>query len=163
MGARRGDLHSIHARGAGVVRPRLFRGIYSSARTGSSTTRWGMMTSSAEDCWRLSAECGRWAAECRDSAARIAFRQMATAWSRLAFSEDFASPADERIVSASFESSEPIPAAKAAPSPVVLSEAEVDDVGKYDHTGRAGTEKISDFSRQQERLSLPSPTRFPLR
>jgi hypothetical protein len=34
------------------------------------------MTSSAEDCWKLSAECGRWAAECRDSAARIAFRQM---------------------------------------------------------------------------------------
>jgi hypothetical protein len=86
---------------------------------------------------------------------------MATAWSRLAFSEELASPANERIVSASFESSEPIPAANAAASPVVLSE--VGDVGKYDHTGRANTEKISDFSRQQERLSLPSPTRFPLR
>jgi hypothetical protein len=121
------------------------------------------MTSSAEDCWRLSAECGRWAAECRDSAARVAFRQMALAWSRLAFGEEFASPPDERIVSASFESSEPIPAADAAPSPVVLSEAEVGDVGRYDPTGQTSTEKISDFSRQQGRLSLPSPTRFPLR
>jgi hypothetical protein len=55
---------------------------------------------------------------------------MATAWSRLAFSEELASPADERIVSASFESSEPIPAANTAPPPVVLSEAEVDDVGE---------------------------------
>jgi len=80
---------------------------------------------------------------------------MATAWSRLAFSEEFASPAHERIDPASFESSEPIPAANAAPSPEML--------GKYNYMSRASTEKISDFSRQQERLSLPSPTRFPLR
>jgi hypothetical protein len=82
---------------------------------------------------------------------------------------------DERIDPASFECSEPIPAENAAPSPVVPPtenekaaadrnlDAEVDDVGKYDHTSRASTEKISDFSWQQGRLSLPSPTRFPLR
>jgi hypothetical protein len=88
---------------------------------------------------------------------------MATAWSRLAFSEEFASSAHGQIDSASFESAEPIPAANAAPSPEILSEAEVDDLGKYDHTSRASTEKISDFSRQQERLSLLTPTRFPFR
>ena len=49
------------------------------------------------------------------SAARIAFRQMATAWSRLAFSEELASPANERIVSASFESSEPFSSSERRP------------------------------------------------
>ena len=38
------------------------------------------METSAEACWRLSKACGQWAVESRDSAARIAFRQMATAW-----------------------------------------------------------------------------------
>jgi hypothetical protein len=120
----------------------------------------GVMTSSAEDCWRLSNECGRWAAECRDGAARKAFRQMATAWSRLAFSEEFAHPTHEQIEPVSVESSQPVPAANATPSPVLLSEAEVNDVGKYDRTS---IEKISDSSRQQERLSLPPPTRFRFR
>jgi hypothetical protein len=55
-----------------------------------------MMTSSAEECWRLSRDCGRWAAETRDGSARLAFRQMATAWGRLAFSEEFTSPDDEK-------------------------------------------------------------------
>jgi hypothetical protein len=85
---------------------------------------------------------------------------MATAWSRLGFSEEFASPTHGQIDPASVESSEPVPAANAAPSPVMLSEAEVNDVGKYD---RANIEKTSDFSRQQERLSLPPPTRFRFR
>jgi hypothetical protein len=58
---------------------------------------------------------------------------MATAWSRLAFSEEFASPAHERIDPAS----EPIPAANAAPSPEMLSEAELHNVEKYDHTSRS--------------------------
>jgi len=35
--------------------------------------------------------------ESRDGAARIAFRQMATAWARLAFNEEFTTPLDERI------------------------------------------------------------------
>jgi hypothetical protein len=56
-----------------------------------------MMTSSAEECWRLSRDCGRWAAETRDGAARLAFRQMASASGRLAFSEEFTSPGDEQI------------------------------------------------------------------
>ena len=50
------------------------------------------METSAEACWRLSKACGQWAVESRDSAARIAFRQMATAWARLAFNEEFTSP-----------------------------------------------------------------------
>ena len=112
------------------------------------------MTSSADDCWRLSKDCGRWAAECRDSATRIAFRQMATAWSRFAFSEEFASPSDQRIDQAALESSDPTPAANAAPSPVVLSESEIDDAVKYDQTARGSTKKI--FSHlEQELLSQP--------
>jgi hypothetical protein len=47
------------------------------------------MTSPAEDCWRLSKDCGQWAVESRDGAARLAFRQMAAAWARLAFNEEF--------------------------------------------------------------------------
>jgi len=59
-----------------------------------------MMTSSAEDCWRLSKDCGQWAVDSRDGAARLAFRQMATAWARLAFNEELASPAaDEKAAS----------------------------------------------------------------
>ena len=64
-----------------------------------------------EACWRLSKACGQWAVESRDSAAREAFRQMATAWGRLAFNEEFTSPLDERIdPPPSSESSEPTPA-----------------------------------------------------
>jgi len=55
------------------------------------------METSAEACWRLSKACGQWAVESRDSAARIAFRQMATEWARLAFNEEFISPVGERI------------------------------------------------------------------
>jgi hypothetical protein len=61
------------------------------------TKQVSMMTSSAEECWRLSRDCGQWAAETRDGAARSAFRQMATAWGRLAFNEEFTSPVDEQI------------------------------------------------------------------
>jgi len=57
------------------------------------------METSAEACWRLSKACGQWAEESRDTAARIAFRQMATAWARLAFNEEFISPVDERAQS----------------------------------------------------------------
>ena len=46
------------------------------------------METSAEACWRLSKACGQWAVESRDNAARIAFRQMATEWARLAFNEE---------------------------------------------------------------------------
>jgi hypothetical protein len=46
------------------------------------------METSTEACWRLSKACGQWAVESRDSAVRIAFRQMATAWARLAFNEE---------------------------------------------------------------------------
>jgi hypothetical protein len=61
---------------------------------------------------------------------------MATAWSRFAFSEEFASPSDQRIDQAALESSDPTPAANAAPSPVVLSEGEIDGAGKYDQTAQ---------------------------
>ena len=61
-----------------------------------------MMETSAEACWRLSKACGQWAVESRDSAARIAFRQMATEWARLAFNEEFISPVGEQIDPPSF-------------------------------------------------------------
>ena len=59
------------------------------------TNRVRTMTSSAEDCWRLSRDCGRWAAETRDGTARLAFRQMSTAWGRLAYSEEFTAPVEQ--------------------------------------------------------------------
>ena len=96
----------------------------------ASTTRLGMMTSSAEDCWRLSRECGRWAAEIRDSAARLAFRQMATAWARLAFAEEFTSPTGEQKGALNSENDEITPAGKLAlsllvpPSEIALPEGE---------------------------------------
>ena len=65
------------------------------------------METSAEACWRLSKACGQWAVESRDSAARIAFRQMATAWARLVQLEN---PVSERIDPPSSESSEATPA-----------------------------------------------------
>jgi hypothetical protein len=67
------------------------------------------METSAEACWRLSKACGQWAVESRDSAARIAFREMATAWARLAFNEEFTSPVDERIDPPTSENSEATP------------------------------------------------------
>jgi hypothetical protein len=137
----------------------------------ATTTRLGVMTTSAEDCWRLSGDCSRWAMESGDSAARLAFRQMATAWARLAFSEEFASPAaDEHFDPTSSETSEPIQAENATSSPVVppptVSErgaadsnhpAEV-DVGNYDHTTRAN--KTPDLSWRHKRLSLRSRIPF---
>jgi hypothetical protein len=134
-----------------------------------------VMTSLANDCWRLSGYCSRWAQESRDNATRLAFRQMAQVWAQLAFSEEFTNPADEWIAPqssessqapaenpgdertdpAGLESSEPIPAENAAPSPVVpLTENEIDDVGKCDPTRRASTEKISKWAR----AGLPAVT-----
>jgi hypothetical protein len=115
------------------------------------TTRSGMMTSSAETCWRLSRDCGQWAAESRDSAARLAFRQMARAWARVAFSEEFTPAVDERIDPPSSESSEPTPAEKQASSllmpPSENAEPEVNS--------------SRDWRTARERLSLPLPTLFP--
>ena len=67
------------------------------------------METSAEACWRLSKACGQWAVESRDSAARIAFRQMATEWARLAFNEEFRSPVGEQIDPPTSENSEVTP------------------------------------------------------
>jgi hypothetical protein len=64
------------------------------------------MRSIADECWRLSADCSHWAEETQDNAARLAFRQMATAWAGLAFSQDFVLPTDERTGPTSSESSE---------------------------------------------------------
>jgi hypothetical protein len=70
------------------------------------------METSAEACWRLSKACGQWAVESRDSAARTAFRQMATEWARLAFNEEFISPVGERIDPPSSESFPRLPQSK---------------------------------------------------
>jgi hypothetical protein len=126
------------------------------------------MTSSAKDCWRLSGDCSRWAVESRDNAARLAFRQMATAWAQLAFNEEFTSPAaDEDIGPPKSESSEHSPVENAASSSVVpptINEkggadcnpaAEV-DVQNYDQPTRGSTDQVPDSSWQNKRLSLPS-------
>ena len=102
------------------------------------------METSAEACWRLSKACGQWAVESRDSAAREAFRQMATAWGRLAFNEEFASPLDERIdPPPSSESSEPTPAEILASSLLTPS------------SENAQPEVQRDWTRPHKRLSLP--------
>lgn len=71
------------------------------------------MPSAADDCWRLSADCSHWAEESRDNAARLAFRQMATAWAGLADSQAFVLPTDEQV---SPTSSEAIPLARSEPA-----------------------------------------------
>ncbi len=123
------------------------------------------MPSVADDCWGLSADCSHWAEESRDNAARLAFRQMATAWAGLAFSQDFALPTDEQVRPTSPEGSDVAPVENMA-SPDVeneqiapISDAEV-DVERHEQTTRAGT---NNSSGQTERLSLPSPIPFPKR
>ena len=95
------------------------RGHFSGARRASHRLvqrERGVMTSSAEDCWRLSEDCSRWAVESRDSTARSAFRQMATAWAQLASSQEFISTvADEHTN----QIPGPLPAEKAASSQAV--------------------------------------------
>jgi hypothetical protein len=76
-----------------------------------------MMETSAEACWRLSKACGQWAAESRDTGARIAFREMARGWARLAFTEEFTSPAGERIDSQKSEASPAKLLASSLPAP----------------------------------------------
>lgn len=66
------------------------------------------MTSTAENCCRLSRDCGQWAVESRDNAVRVAFRQMSKGWARVAFSEEFTPAADERIEPLKSESAETI-------------------------------------------------------
>jgi hypothetical protein len=102
-----------------------------------------MMETSAEACWRLSKACGQWAVESRDSAARIAFRQMATAWARLAFNEEFTSPVDERIDPPTSENSEATPVEILASS-LLTPPSE-----------NAQPEVERDWTRPHKRLSLP--------
>ena len=100
------------------------------------------METSAEACWKLSKACGQWAVESRDSAARIAFRQMATAWARLAFNEEFTSLVGERIDPPSSESSEATPVILASSLLTPSSENVQPEVER-------------DWTRPHKRLSLP--------
>ena len=123
------------------------------------------MPSAADDCWRLSTDCSHWAEESRDNAAHLAFRQMATAWAGLAFSQDFILPTDEHVDPTSSESSQAAPAENTASSHTEnekiapVSNAEV-DAERHEQTTRAST---NNSSGQRERLSLPSPAQFPKR
>src|SRR4029077_7166362 len=109
-----------------------------------------MMETSAEACWRLSKACGQWAVESRDSATRLAFRQMAAEWARLAFNEEFISPVGERIDPPSSESSEATPVEILAPSLLTSSSENAQPEG-----GR-------DWTTPNKKLSLPrTPTSKP--
>jgi hypothetical protein len=101
------------------------------------------METSAEACWRLSKACGQWAVNSGDSAARIAFRQMATAWARLAFNEEITAPVDERINPPISEKSEATPGEILASSLTTLP-SDVEPAAERD-----------DWTRPQKRLSLP--------
>jgi hypothetical protein len=57
------------------------------------------MQSAVDECWKIAGECGRWAAESQDEATRLAFRQMATAWAQLAYSQHFTKPNDNEAAS----------------------------------------------------------------
>jgi hypothetical protein len=103
-----------------------------------------MMETSAEACWRLSKACGRWAVESRDSAARIAFREMATAWARLAFNEEFTAPLDERI--------DPPTAQKSEATAVEILASALTSVSSEED---ALQEVERDWTRPHKRLSLP--------
>jgi hypothetical protein len=122
------------------------------------------MPSAADDCWRISADCSHWAEESRDNAARLAFRQMATAWAGLAFSQDFILPTDEQVGPTSSESSQAARVENTASSHtenekiVPVTNAGV-DARSHEQTTRANT---NNSSGQRERLSLPSPTPFML-
>ena len=109
------------------------------------------MPSTADNCWRLSADCSHWAEESRDNAARLAFRQMATAWAGLAFSQDFVSATHEPVDLTSSESSQAAQAENIASSKDTEVNAE-----RPEQTTRAST------SEQRERLSLPSSIPLPL-
>ena len=101
------------------------------------------METSAEACWRLSKACGQWAVESRDSAARIAFRQMATEWARLAFNEEFTSPVDERVDPPTSENAEATPVEILASSLLPSS------------TENAQPEVERDWTTPCKRLALP--------
>jgi hypothetical protein len=47
------------------------------------------MKTVADDCWQIAAKCEHWAEESQDDATRLAFRQMAKTWAKLAFGEEF--------------------------------------------------------------------------
>jgi hypothetical protein len=122
------------------------------------------MPSAADDCWRLPADCSHWAEESRDNAARLAFRQMATAWAGLAFCQDFVLPTDEQVGPTSSESSQSAPVENIASShaeneQIAPIRAEI-DVERHEQTTRADK---NNSSGQRERLSLPSPVPFPQR
>jgi hypothetical protein len=101
------------------------------------------METSTEACWRLSKACGQWAVESRDSAVRIAFRQMATAWARLAFNEEFTAPVDERIDRPTSQKSEATPVEILASSLTTLSSED------------AQPNVQRDWTRPRKTLSLP--------
>jgi hypothetical protein len=122
------------------------------------------MPSAADDCWRLSADCSHWAQESRDKSTRLAFRQMATAWAGLAFSEDFTSPTHELVDLAGSESSQAASVESSA-SPHTENEEIVPvgnpdvDLARPEQTPRAGTDNASG---QPEPLSTQSPIPFTL-
>jgi hypothetical protein len=103
-----------------------------------------------ENCWRLSRDCGQWVVENRDNAVRLAFRQMARGWARVAFSE-FTSAADERVDLVRSESAEPTAVEKLALS--LLPPTSENPEQKANSSG--------DWRTARERLSLPLPTLFP--
>ena len=117
------------------------------------------MPSAADDCWRLSADCSHWAEESGDKAARLAFRQMATAWAGLAFSQDFIPPTHELVDLAGSESSQAAPAENTA-SPHTENE-EIIPVGNPgvdpERTEQKPRASTNNASGQPEPLSMQSP------
>ena len=116
------------------------------------------MKTVADDCWQMAVQCEHWAEESQDDATRLAFRQMAKAWAKLAFSEEFG-PTEGSVDSEDLDDaalSEHPPPSPSFEMPLAEHEEEgldSDGDAEVDPENRAPT----------QRLSLPSRTPFPKR
>ena len=115
------------------------------------------MPSAADDCWKQrSSDSSHWAEESGDKAARLAFRQMATAWAGLAFSQDFILPTHELVDLTGSESSQAAPAENTA-SPHTENE-EIVPVGNPERrSGEARSRRLAPV----QTTHPGNPNRFP--
>ena len=108
------------------------------------------MKTVADDCWQIAAKCEHWAEESQDDATRLAFRQMAKAWAKLAFGEEFGAP------EGSLDSEDLDEATLSEHMPPFEKHEEEDDL---ESDGDAEVDAVDRAPTQ--RLSLPSRTPFP--
>jgi hypothetical protein len=116
------------------------------------------MKTVADDCWQIAAQCEHWAEESQDDATRLAFRQMAKAWAKLAFGEEFGAPegstVSEDLNDATLSDAPPPPSFEVPLAEHEEKDLESDVDAEVDEEENRGP---------AQRLSLPSRTQFPKR